>query len=112
MTPEERAEKYIKELRPFASLEEDDRIFEAYIKGWEEAMRWRDPIAEKGELFETVFVKAEKRWEGRSTETFYTTSSRVGSFIFECEGSKKMYDGSYSQVKVIGWRPIENHINK
>lgn len=39
MTKEEFAEKHINNVYPYVSLEEDDKIFEAYTKGWEEALR-------------------------------------------------------------------------
>ena len=108
MTVEEKAKAYAKkrivlENRDKFSDEANLRAaeyyaYKAYLAGYAEAMRWRDPKVEQPESGEPVIVK-------------YMTARGIKKYgiakYFELGiGNPWIIEGSTSR-NVIGWRPIE-----
>ena len=114
MTVEEKAKKYINNGWWKMNIGGwKDRMEEAFVAGYSEATRWRDPKKELPEDGIDVFVKVIRSGE-YGEETIYTSSSVINDFYhsndhnpFGCEGDYPAGYGGIVRVTVIGWRPIE-----
>lgn len=73
------------------------------VKGYAEAMRWRDPNIELPETDEPVFIQVQIRY----TDTVVRVFPSIG-FMRECGLTHKMrlVDGRMANGLIIGWRPI------
>jgi hypothetical protein len=114
MTVEEKAEEYGQIVAEGTGIIDFKHVsVNAYMDGYNEAIRWRDPKEELPKEGVNVFVKMIRSGE-YGEETIYTSSHVVNDFYhdsesnpFGCEGYYPAGNGGRVRVTVIGWRPIE-----